>query len=353
MPEVCKDLKPELLRIINTSSKIFITGHSEPDFDSIGSSIGMLSLCQSFGKEAYIIVDDDEASLEPGVKRIIDVNKGKYHIIKLNDFIDLTRDDTDSTLIVVDANKKYQVSATPFLDRFQNVVIIDHHNPDQHTIPATASYINPKASSASELVAKLLNSCKVRYDANVANYLLAGIELDTNRYKKNTSSFTHDTAEKLIVRGADPDYVNELFLAEFEADRRVNNLVYNGTLFAHYQHYQISFTLNREKPNTVYKKEDLAKAAEKAQKYQTDASFAIGFVKDDLISISARSKGYIDVGEIMEEFTGGGNTRSAACKISSTDIMSVEEKLKSVLDDKLTGSSRQVMTEKQYVKVKE
>ena len=111
--------------------------------------------------------------------------------------------------------------------------------------------------------------------------------------------------------------------------------------------------MNREKPNTVYKKEDLAKAAEKAQKYQTDASFAIGFVKDDLISISARSKGYIDVGEIMEEFTGGGNTRSAACKISSTDIMSVEEKLKSVLDDKLTGSSRQVMTEKQYVKVKE
>ena len=40
-------------------------------------------------------------------------------------------------------------------------------------------------------------------------------------------------------------------------------------------------------------------------------------------------------------------------KISSTDIMSVEEKLKSVLDDKLTGSSQQVMTEKQYVKVKE
>ena len=71
-----------------------------------------------------------------------------------------------------------------------------------------------------------------------------------------------------------------------------------------------------------------------------------------MISISARSKGYIDVGEIMEEFTGGGNTRSAACKIPSTDIMSVEEKLKSVLDDKL-NNSQQVMTEKQYVKVKE
>ncbi len=359
MPEVCRDLKPELLRIIKMSSKIFITGHSEPDFDSIGSAIGMLTLCQSFGKESYIIVDDDDVSLEPGVKRIIDINKGQYHIIKLNDFIDLTRDDKDSTLIVVDANKKYQVSATPFLDRFQNVVIIDHHNPDQHTIPATASYINSKASSSAELVSKLLNSCKVRYDANVANYLLAGIELDTNRYKKNTSSVTHDVAEKLIIHGANPDYVNELFLAEFEADKRVNNLVYNGTLFAHYQHYQISFTLNRENPNKRYRKEDLAKAADKAQKYQTDASFAIGFVNDGLISISARSKGYIDVGEIMEEFTGGGNTRSAACKIQSTDVISVEEKLKSILEEKLNNTSTDyptdssIMTEKQYVKVKD
>ena len=353
MPEVCKDLKPELRRIIKTSSKIVITGHSEPDFDSIGSSMGMLSWFQSFGKEAYIIIDDEDANLEPGVKKIIDVNKAMYRIIKLNEFVDLTRDDVDSALIVVDANKKYQVSATPFLDRFQNIVIIDHHNPDQHTIPATASYINPKASSTSELVAKLLNSCKVRYDANVANYLLAGIELDTNRYKKNTTSITHDTAEKLIIRGANPDFVNELFLTEFETDRRINNLVYNGTLFAHYQHYQISLTLNREKPETIYKKEDLAKAADKAQKYQTDASFAIGFVNDNLVSISARSKGDIDVGDIMEEFTGGGNTRSAACKIPSTDILSIEERLKSVLDAKLNNTDQQVMPEKQYVKVKE
>ena len=197
MPEVCKDLKPELLRVIKTSSKIFITGHSEPDFDSIGASIGMLEFCKSFGKEAYIIIDDEDANLEPGVKKIIDVNKAMYRIIKLNEFVDLTRDDVDSALIVVDANKKYQVSATPFLDRFQNIVIIDHHNPDQHTIPATASYINPKASSTSELVAKLLNSCKVRYDANVANYLLAGIELDTNRYKKKHDIYNSRYSRKI------------------------------------------------------------------------------------------------------------------------------------------------------------
>ena len=55
----------------------------------------------------------------------------------------------------------------------------------------------------------------------------------------------------------------------------------------------------------------------------------------------------------MEEFTGGGNTRSAACKIPSTDILSIEERLKSVLDAKLNNTDQQVMPEKQYVKVKE
>lgn len=350
MSEICKDLKPELLRMISTSSKIFIIGHNEPDFDSIASSIGMQVLCDSLGRESYVIVNDEAISIEPGVKRIIDVNKGKYNIINLQQFLDLSKNDKDISLIVVDANKKYQLSVSPYLDNFKNIIIIDHHNPDQYTIDYTAGYINPKSSSASELVARLLNSCKVRYQADLANYLLAGIELDTNRYKKNTSSTTHDTAEKLIIKGANTDFVNDLFLTEFETDRRINNLVYNGTLFVHYQHYQVSYTLNRDKPETIYRKEDLAKAADKSQKYQTDASFALGFIKDGLISISARSKGYIDVGDIMEEFTGGGNTRSAACKVLSNDINSVEEKLKSIVEQKINKNSEE--TEPILIKVK-
>ena len=359
MPEICKDLKGQLLKTILSSSKVFITGHNEPDFDSISSAIGIERLCEELGKDAYIIVDDCETTLEPSVKKIIDNGRRKYNIIKLPEFLSLI--DSDSSLVVVDANKDYQLSVSAYLPAFKSRIIIDHHNPDSHTINATYSYINPSVSSAAEVVARVLNAFSIPYDSEVANYLLAGIELDTNRYKKNTTSITHDVAEKLIDKGASTEFVKRLVLAEFETDCRINNLVYNGSLFEKYeknafQYRQASFTLNRTAPTTIYKKEDLAKAADRMLDYNVDVAFALGFVKEDLISVSARSKSDINVGEIMEEFDGGGNAQSAACKIPSTDILTIEEQLKSAVKRRIISPNKcqaiAMLDHSQYVKVK-
>lgn len=359
MPEICKNLKAQLLKTILSSSKVFIVGHNEPDFDSISSAIGIKILCEELGKDAYIIVNDSEIDIEPSVKRIIDNGKNKYNIIKLPEFSNLF--DNDSSLIVVDANKGYQLSVSSYLSEFKNSIVIDHHNPDSHTINSTYSYINPNVSSAAEVVARVLNAFGITYDSEVANYLLAGIELDTNRYKKNTTSITHDVAEKLIDKGANPDFVNRLFLAEFETDCRINNLVYNGSLFEKYeknafQYRQASFTLNRNAPTTIYKKEDLAKAADRMLDYNVDVAFAIGFVKEDLISVSARSKSDINVGEIMENFNGGGNAQSAACKVPSSDILKVEEDIKQAVKNKVASQNKcqtvTILKQRPYVKVK-
>lgn len=343
MPEICKDLKISLLRNIRVSSKVFIIGHNDPDFDSISSAIAVATLCRFLGKESYIIVDDMDENIEPGVKKIIDSNKDKYNMIKLSHFKELSKDDSNMSLVVVDANKDYQLSVSPYLSLFKTITVIDHHNPDEHTIPSTTRYISTKTSSAAEMLARVLNSCHCKYDSNVANYLLAGIELDTNRYKKNTTSTTHDIAEKLIINGASPDFVNELFLAEFETDRRINNLLYNHTLFEQYErslieHRQVSFTLNKD-PKAIYRKEDLAKAADKMLEYPVDASFVIGRISNDIISISARSKSDINVGSIMEKMQGGGNSKSAACKVPSKDIESVEEKLKGIVATSISEST--------------
>ena len=65
--------------------------------------------------------------------------------------------------------------------------------------------------------------------------------------------------------------------------------------------------------------------------YNMDATFAIGYVKEGLVSISARSKSDINVGSIMSELGGGGNGISAACKIETDDILAVEEQLKEIV----------------------
>ena len=51
MSENVRGLKQLLEKLLKTSSKVFIVGHKEPDYDSIGSSIGLQTLCQALGKE--------------------------------------------------------------------------------------------------------------------------------------------------------------------------------------------------------------------------------------------------------------------------------------------------------------
>ena len=67
MDEIVRCLKKSLTEVIRDSSKVFIVGHNEPDFDSIGSAFGLLTLCRLHGRKAYIVVNDADMHLEPGV----------------------------------------------------------------------------------------------------------------------------------------------------------------------------------------------------------------------------------------------------------------------------------------------
>ena len=57
----------------------------------------------------------------------------------------------------------------------------------------------------------------------------------------------------------------------------------------------------------------------------------MGKISDDVISISARSKGMLNVGEVMSQLQGGGNEHSGATKIKDESIEEVGTKLKKLL----------------------
>ena len=355
MIESIKDLRSRLENKIKSSSNIFILGHNSPDFDAIGSSIGLFALAESLGKKAYIIVDDEESRIEPGVKRIIDENRGKYRICKKEKFLKMA--DANSLVILTDVNKKHMISIGDYIDRIKNVIIIDHHSEDAESVKTDDKYISLDTSSASEVVSRVLFDGKVQIDANVANYLLAGISLDTKRFKQSTTSITHDVAEKLIDQGADVDYVNNLFLEEFESFCRISNLIINGTIIKKYSEslapIQVSFTLNRNHPEEIYIKEDFAKAADRMMKFNgVDAAFALGFVEPGIIHISARGAKKVNVGKIMTEMKGGGNAQSAGGRIVGDDVFSVEEDLMSKIQFGLS-EEEPLVDEPQVIKVKQ
>ncbi|MBQ2640195.1 MAG: DHH family phosphoesterase [Bacilli bacterium] len=327
--------------IYQKSTKIFIVGHDEPDYDAIASAIGLSELCQNVGIESYIIVNDNDIELEPGVKQIIDKEKDRCNIINLDRFEELM--DNTASLITTDTNNQGLVSVRDYLEEFKDILIIDHHDESARTIDTDKKHIDLDSSSASEIVTNLLNSFKVKYSKDTANYLLSGIRLDTKRFKKNTSANTYDAVKKLLHRGADVDYVEDLFASEIDVDKDISLLIHDdhNTRIVEYgdpnfdrdnillKGYNVSFTLNRTDPMKEYKKVVLAQTADRMIGFRTlDASFVLSYVNPNTICISGRSKGKIDVGEIMRHMDGGGGIRSAACRIENPeDIFEVEKEL--------------------------
>lgn len=326
-----RKLKDILELEITNSSNVFIVGHNNPDFDAIGSSIGLACLSNYYGKDSYIIVEETANTLQPSVKKMIDMYKKDYHFIKKKDISKLI--DDNSILLVTDVNKSDMISVGNRLNDFKSIIILDHHSGNDNTIDTDYIFINSNVSSASEIVARILIALKAKYSDKVANALLAGIELDTKRFQYNDFPSTYDTAEKLIKNGAKAEEVRSWFLEDFDSYCRISNLIINGTVIKEYGKSLIapinaSFTLNRNNPKTIYHSEDCAKAAVQMISFKgVDAAFALGYINETEIYISARGNSKVDVAKIMDKLGGGGNPQCAAAKLESEDIFDVEKAL--------------------------
>ena len=364
--ERIKELSERLEENIDGASKVFIVGHNNPDYDAIGSALGIATIVKSLGKDAYIIINDGLSKLDLGVQNILAANSSYYNIITLEDFRKLV--DDDSMLITTDVNKKYMVSVRDDLRSFKKVMIIDHHLDDEFTIDADYKYIDVAASSASEIVTRVLKKMNIDYSLKLANALLAGIILDTKRFQKNTSLSTFQATEELCQRGADYEAVNRLFVSDFKEATEINFLISgneelsNTRIVAYPQLLgapTVSFTVNRNKPSTMYNQVTLAKAADQMLNYNVDASFVLGYVSPDDVGISARSRGDFNVGEVLAKLqyldlpqvellafnpseivkSGGGNKQNAGGRVTTTDIFKLEREIQRQVEEVLEVSN--------------
>lgn len=319
--ESIKDLKVNLESKILASKNIIIVPHTRIDMDAFASAIGISLVVSKLQKKSSILIDDAAYSIDNSVKTVIEDAKKHFNIINFEKYI--KNKDENDLFILTDVNKSNLVCINKELDNINknNILIIDHHDEGSTTIDSNYKFIDTNASSASEIIVKLLNSFKIKCTAEVANYLLAGIHLDTNRLTKNTTSDTFKIVAKLMENGASNSVIDNWFTEDFESHKRVLELVSKANI------YKYSFAIVLAEEDCEYTREELAKVSDYLLKYGVDAAFAIGNVDENLISISARSKETVNVGEVMKELDGGGNKCSAATKISNETVEEVGKKL--------------------------
>lgn len=187
-----KELKDVLREKIPLANDVLIVPHNSPDFDALGSSVGLVNICKKLGKNSYILINDRHETMSSSVNEMISEIKEQYDVIDVKDYLSIS--DKIDLMITTDVNKDYMIAVKDYLNNFKTKILIDHHPEDEYTIKTRYKYIDSKISSVSEIITKLLCQYGISYDKRCANYLYAGISLDTNNFKKNISQDTMQVA---------------------------------------------------------------------------------------------------------------------------------------------------------------
>lgn len=308
-----------LTRLIKGHKKIVIMTHRNPDFDGMGSAIALQQIIHTFKKESYICKNYHEKD--------VSLIKAEKYIKKRNIYYQtmpksklLNEMDEDTLLIVLDTHIDLIVEEPKLLKKTKNIVIIDHHIESKNCIsPSILKYINANLSSVVEFMVNYIKYLNKTIDPLIATFMQIGLEIDTNNYKLKTTEKTFETAAYLIKIGADSVIKHEI-LQECKSEHLKRNKVIEKS-------FMISDNMAMcLADGGIYESKDLASISEELLKFENvSASFTIGNLSDNLIGVSARSIGKINVQEYMNTLGGGGHYNNAAAQLKDKTIEEVKD----------------------------
>lgn len=315
----------EINSIISVYDSILITGHKDPDLDSLGSSLGLYEIVQKLGKSAYLFIDYESLSkynnninqsLSKMKKDVICVNKDKLDKIK-----------GKTLLIITDVHTKERLEYPELVDIY-DVLILDHHIKSKNIIKETKyTYINSNLSSMCEFVSYYAQYMKIDLDNVISTVMLGGIEIDTNGYNLKTTSNTYSAASILMEMGADTILKQELLKETKEEYMKRASFIRNSFMVSE----NIAMCIISGKTNSL----ELAQTAEELLNFEDImASYVIGKLEDGRIGVSARSLGKIDVSKVIKQMGGGGHSYNAACQVENKTIKEVKQEIIKIISDK-------------------
>ena len=190
--------------LMDDTEHVYVMGHKYADMDTLGAAAGICAIARKRGKAARIVLDMENNSVGPMLRKLRALPEYKDVFIGGGDAF--LRVQPDTLLVVVDTNRPESVESEPLLESCNRVAVIDHHRRSSSYIEKMAlNFHEPYASSASELVTELLGYLLETGDLlkTEAEALLAGIVLDTKNFTNRTGGRTFEAAAYLR-RGRHP-----------------------------------------------------------------------------------------------------------------------------------------------------
>ena len=317
-----------LLEECKDAQNIVVTGHIKPDGDCIGSTMALtLYLSKKLpGANVRLFLEKPMPHFHvlPGIERIDSDYSGNPK-------------DTD-VCIVLDTNAGRIGSAEKFFEEAKKTINIDHHISNKEG-SAMLNYVDPDASSASEMIYRMID--KEDIDTEIARYLYLGITHDTGVFRfSNTSKETMVAASELITYDFDfsdllektyyeKSYEQMLTISKIvaKAERFFGDKVVYG--FVDYEEYV------KEKMDPA----DFDGAINELRIVRGCECAVFMYPMNEVtVKVSLRSIGTVDVSAICEKFGGGGHKRAAGFYLKGERVNVLEEILKAI--EEQTGWTR-------------
>ena len=315
--------------LIQKCSNVIICMHKDADFDCMGAAMGISRIATAYNKTASIIART--GGIEEKLNAVLEDNKevisSRFNFISENEANNQLRKDT--LVIMVDHHNISQSNGASVLEKAKTIAIIDHHRRSADLkIKPTLIYIEAGASSTCELVTEFIPYLSNRIDISdmEASIMLAGMTIDTNRFKIRTGTRTYDAASYLRGLGGDPlvvdEYIKDTY-SEFAAKSYLLSKIEN------IGHGIIIAASDRNVSRSIISQVGDSLLEVKG----VEAAFIISKTSEDEVAVSSRSNGNVNVQVLMEKMDGGGHMTAAGVQKKNTTVDNVKEELLVVLEE--------------------
>ena len=304
------------------SDKILVMGHQREDYDALGGIIGVTSIARALGKDVRVVLSKESSAIDKMVAVLNESEFWQEHFITLEGAKVWV--DANTLTIVCDTHRQELVAAPEALEISERRIVIHRRAADFVENPLL-TYLEPTASSTSELVTELVQyaGVPVKLSKAEATGIYAGIVLDTKNFVQQTGARTFEAAAFLRRAGADIEKVKQLFIETFDSVQLRAKIVFEANRT---EGIAISIA-----PEGL--KDMMALAAQSADMLisneDIEAAFVLYSLNDGGIGVSARSKGKVNVQVVMEALGGGGHRTVAGAQLQG---MTVEEAKQAILE---------------------
>lgn len=301
-------MNQEFNEMLRRAGSICILGHTNPDGDCLGSTLGVWNYIRNRYPEkkakVYLMESNAKFAFLPGYSEIIHEPSVEHYDLALQ--MDCHSDDRlgDFSILRRKASSCYTV---------------DHHllKEGEHPSPAT---VLPEASSASEVVFDLMDPENV--DRNTATCLYTGIVHDTGVFKyDHTTRHTMEIAGFLMSKGIDfGSIIDDSYFMKTYCQQQVQGRVMMESILVMDRRILAGWLRLKEMQFYHVTSRDIDGIVTTMRETRgVDGAVFLYETANQVYKVSLRSNNdQLDVAKAASYFGGGGHKKAAGCTLQGS-----------------------------------